>query len=700
MDETELQAIVSAEVEDAVSFIDSEIGPARALAVDYYFGRPLGNEEEGRSQVVSRDVHDTIQAIEPSLMRIFFSPENVVEFAPFGEDDAKTAEQATDYVNYIFTRDNDGFAILQSVFRNALREKLGVVKFWWDESVEVTTSRYTGLDEQGLQVLIEDLERSVEAEIVSATEDENGLTVDLKLKKRVDRARCAAIPPEEFLITRRATSIEDASLVAHRTMKTVSDLVAMGYDREEVESASQDADDLEFSDERDARNPWRQGGLNQGDASQRLVLYVEAYMLVDYDDDGIAELRKVCCLGPGYKVVHNAPAAFRPFADFHCDPEPHAFIGQSMADKTVDVQRVKSMVWRASLDSLAQSIYPRTVVVENDGKMEDALNPEVGAVLRAKTTNGYVPLVTPFVGEQAFPMLSYMDQVRENRTGMSKVSMGLDAEALQNTTATAAEGQFTRSQDRIDLIARTLANGLRKLYRGLLRLTVENQRQERMVQLRGQWVPVDPRMWRVDMDVVCNVGLGGGSDAAKAQILGGIAQKQEGIMAQMGPNGPLVTLDEYRNTLAKLLELGGFKNVQAFVKELPKGPDGQVMLPQMPPQPDPKLVEAQSKAELARLEAQASAQLDQAKASEDYRLQELKIAADERVAMRRVEGELALKERQIAAELDLKERQLIAELELKREQGMMQAAVAHDTGMAKVNASVTTSDVEPGGEAG
>jgi hypothetical protein len=700
MDELELQSIVQAEVEDAVSFIDSDVGPSRAQSVDYYFGRPFGDEEDGRSKVVSRDVHDTIQAVEPSLMRIFFSPENVVEFSPNGPEDVKNAEQATDYVNYIFTRDNDGFTILQAVFRNALREKCGIAKFWWDEAVEVRTATYTGLDEMSLQMLLEDLQAAEEADVVSSSEDENGLTVEIKLKKRTDRVRIMAIPPEEFLITRRAASMEDASMVAHRTMKTVSELVAMGYERELVESMSQDSDDLEFSDERDSRNPWRLGNINQGDKSQRLVLYVEAYMLVDYDDDGIAELRKVCCLGPDYKVAHNEPATYRPFADFHCDPEPHTFFGQDLADKTKDIQRSKSMVWRASLDSLAQSIYPRTVVIDNDGRMEDAMNPEVGAILRAKTPTGYVPLVTPFVGEQAFPMLTYMDSVREQRTGMSKVSMGLDAEALQNTTATAAEGQFTRSQDRIDLIARTLANGLRKLYRGILRLTVENQRQQRVVELRGQWVPVDPRLWRLDMDVVCNVGLGGGSDAAKTQILTGIAQKQEQIIATGGPSNPLAGLEELRNTYTKILELGGFKNTTAFFKELPKGPDGKVALPQQPPPPDPKLVEVQEKAKLAQMEAQAGAQLDQAKAGEDYRLKELQIQAEERVSMRRVEGELALKERQVAAELNLKERQLVAELELKREQGLMSAQVAHETGMAKVYTSAATSQVEPGGEPG
>lgn len=701
MDDTELQAVIQGEIEDAVSFIDSDIGPERAKAVDYYFGRLFGDEEEGRSKVVSRDVHDTIQAIEPSLMRIFFSPEHVVEFSPNGEEDVEMAEQATDYVNYVFTRDNDGFSILASTIRNALREKVGIVKYWWDESVEVTTQSYTGIDEMQLQVILEDLSKAVEAEIVSSSEDENGLSVELKLKRRIDRARCEAVPPEEFLITRRAASIDEASFCAHRTMKTVSDLVAMGYDREVIEANAQDTDDFETSDESLARNWSRIGPIGvAGDASQRLVLYVEAYVLADVDDDGIAELMKVCCVGSGYKVVHSEPAPCRPFADFHCDPEPHAFFGQSIADKTMDVQRVKSAVWRASLDSLAQSIYPRTVVVENDGNIEDALNPEVGAVLRAKSPNGYQTLVTPFVGEQAFPMLTYMDQVRDHRTGTSRVSMGLDAEALQNTTATAAEGQFTRSQDRIDLIARVLANGMRKLYRGLLRLVVTNQRKERVVKLRGKWTPVDPRAWRVDMDVICNVGLGGGSDAAKAKVLFLLAEKQEQIIQAYGIDNPLCGVEELRNTYAKLAELHGFKNVSAFFKDLPKDEEGNLQIEAPPTPPDPKMIEVQGKMQLEQAKAQFDAQASQQKAQTDIQLRQMELQAQAELKRLEMQEQTALKREQLVMEMELKRELAMAEFELKRELGYMSAEVSREIGHAKVEASSDIGQVNTGGEPG
>lgn len=604
MDERELESVVAAEIADAVSYIDEEIGPERALATSYYKGAPFGDEDEGRSQVVSRDVHDTVNAVLPSLMRIFFGPEKVVEFVPQGPEDVESAEQATDYVNYVVTRDNEGFRLIMSAAKDALVRKTGVIKYWWDDSVEVCEKAYTGLTQEGLAMLLEDLQQAQEAELVSAEEGENGLDVRVKLKRRKDRAVLAPVPPEEFLISRRARSLDEASLVGHRSMKTVSDLVAMGYDKEEVEQYAQDGDELEGSPERLAR---RRADWNfESDQSQRVVLYVEAYVLVDYDGDGIAELRKCCFIGE--KLIHHEPADHRPFAVLECDPEPHEFFGQSLADKTMDVQRVKSALMRNALDSLSLTVNPRTIVVENDGNLEDAMNTEIGAIMRAKTVNGYAPMDHQDVSAAAFGAIGYWDEVRENRTGMSKVSQGLDAEALQNTTATAAEGQFSRSQERIELIARVMADGLRRLYRGVLKLLVENQRSERWLMLNGKPMTFDPRSWRVDMDVTCNVGLGGGSNEQKAALLSLVLQKQEQILTTMGPDNPLCGLKQYHTTLSKLLEQGGFKNPDAFFS------DPAQYQPQAPqePQPTPEQVLTQGQLDIERMKAEKDIAIKQA----------------------------------------------------------------------------------------
>jgi hypothetical protein len=693
MDDGKLASVVAAEIEDAVSFIDTDIGPDRAKAVDRYFGRPYGDEEEGRSTVISRDVHDTINAILPSLMRVFFGSENVVEFAPESEEDVQSAEQATDYINYVVTVDNDGFEVFLAAIKNALREKVGFIKWWWDDSVTVTTTKYTGLDEMALTQILEDLQKSVDAEIVETSEGEDGLNVTLRLKKRVDRVRIAAIPPDEFLIGRRMRTLDDEGYVGHRTEKRVSELVAMGYDRDEVLAASSDGSELDTSDERQARMPYQDtmSGVSSDDSS-RLVLYVESYINVDYDGDGIAELRRICTLGPAYKVVANEPVDERPFADLQCDPEPHAFFGESVADKVVDIQKVKTRVLRASLDSLSQSVFPRTVVGRG-GNMEDAMNTEVGAILRAEgdASSAYYFAAAPFVGREAFPMLSYMDELREGRTGMSKVSMGLDAEALQNTTATAANGQFTRSQERIELIARVMASGVRRLFRGLLKLTVENQRAQRMVKLRNQWVPVDPRAWRVNMDVVPNVALGGGTAAEKMSLLSMIAAKQEQIFTTAGLNNPLVTMKQYHTTLSKMLETGGFKDPNAFFTD-PEGEQAQARMAQMQgqePPPDPKVEEAKARIELEAAKMQAQAQRDEQKAAGDLQL------AREKHAL-----EMQQRREERAADLAFKRELAEAELTLKREEMQMEYALKSEANRMNGSQSYSINGPEQGGIAG
>lgn len=615
MDDTELESLVAGELTDATSFVDAELSPVRARAIQYYRGEPFGNEEEGRSQVVSTDVRDTISGIMPSLMRVFFGSKKVVQFVPRGPEDVATAEQATDYVNYIFSQDNNGFLVCHSVFKDALRGALGIAKYYWEEKVEVKTEHYTGLDENALTVLLS--EPGVVGSAIESMDDPmyrppiNQMTgeemtvdpatgqpfpvpqiynVELKREYKSGRVVVEAVPPEEFLIDRRARSVEDSVIVAHRRMMRVSDLVALGYDEEEVRS-QMGVYELDTNDEYLARNPYAESYGPGGTQDDKRVLYVETYMRVDYDRDGIAELRKVCTIGPSYKMVMNEPCSHRPFALFCPDPEPHALIGLSVFDMTADLQRIKSAVMRNMLDSLSLAIHPRVGVVEGQVNMDDVLNTEVGGIIRQRAPGMVQPFSVPFVGQAAFPMLEYLDSVRETRTGMSKAAMGLDAGALQSTTRAAVAATVSASQQHLEMIARIFAEtGMRALFKGILKLVVENQERPRVVRLRNQWVPIDPRSWDAEMDVDVDVALGGGTEEQKVGVLTSVAQKQEQILQMMGPQNPLVTPQQYRNTLARLVEASGFKNVDEFFLDpamMPPQP------PPPPPPPDPAMILAQ-----------------------------------------------------------------------------------------------------------
>lgn len=606
-DEIDIQAIVAGEIEDAVDYIDSTISPLRALATEYYRGDPFGNEEEGRSQVVSRDVRDTVQAILPSLMKVFFSGQNIVEFAPNGPEDVPAAEQATDYINYVVQRDNPGFEIFYSAFKDALVCKTGIIKFYWDSEIEVETSDLTGLDDAALAVLNSDPELDVQV-TVAYQGDVDPMTgmpgapvYDVRVIRRRDkgRLRIASVPPEELLVSRSAISLDDASIIAHRRIMTVSELVAMGYDEDEIDPYANEVDELEDNEERFVRNPQATIDFaNRSDIAAKKVLYVEAYVKIDMDGDGIAELRKVCTVGGGYEVVRNEPADMVPFAVFCPDPEPHTFFGMSVADQVMDIQRIKSNIQRNMLDSLALAIHPRVGVVEGQANMDDVLNTEVGGVIRMRAPGMVQPFSMPFVGQQAFPMLEYMDQMRENRTGITKAAAGLAADALQSSTKAAVAATVTAAQQRMELIARIFAEtGMKRLFGGLLRLAIQNQRPNRMVRLRGKFVPVDPRGWDANMDVVVNVALGGGTDESKVAVLTTILQKQEQILQQAGMNNPLVSLAQYRNTLAQILALSGFKDANQFFSD----PAMMPPMPQEPPKPSPEELLAQ--AQMAAIQA-------------------------------------------------------------------------------------------------
>ena len=629
MADSDLEATVGGELNDAVSFVDSELSPVRARAIQYYRGEPFGNEEEGRSQVVSTDVRDTINGIMPSLMKVFFGSKKIVNFVPRNPEDVAAAEQATDYINYIFTNDNNGFLICHSIFKDALRGALGVAKYVWEEKVEVKTEYYTGLDESGLSVLMS--EPDVVGSAISSMDDPSYqgamdpmtgqpmldpmtgepmpapqiYSIELKRETKNGRVRVEAVPPEEFLIDRRARSVEDATLVAHRRMMRVSDLVALGYDKEEVESQV-GVYELDSNDEYIARNPYAQTYGPGGTQDDKRVLYCESYVRVDYDNDGISELRKICTVGPSYKMVMNEPCSHSPFAIFCPDPEPHALIGLSIFDMTADLQKIKSSIMRNMLDSLSLAIHPRVGVVEGQVNMDDVLNTEVGGVIRMRQAGAVQPFSIPFVGQAAFPMLGYLDEVRETRTGMSKASMGLDADALQSTTRAAVAATVSAAQQHLELIARIFSEtGMRALFRGILKLVVENQDRARVVRLRNQWVPIDPRSWDANMDVEIDVALGGGTEEQKVAVLTAIAQKQEQILQTMGPQNQLVTPLQYRNTLVRIVQASGYKNADEFFSN-------PAMMPPPPQPPPPPPDPAMILAEVERQKIMADIQIKQA----------------------------------------------------------------------------------------
>jgi hypothetical protein len=696
MDDAELESIIGQDLTDAVSYIDSDLSPTRAKGTEYYRGDLFGNEVEGNSKVVAMEVRDTVSAMLPSLMRVFFNSENVVEFTPRGPEDVKSAQQATDYANYVFQNDNAGFLTTYAIFKDALVRKCGIAKFWWEDEERVRIEEYTGLDEQTLQMLMQ--EPGAEVQIVMSYPDPSmdemqmetvdpmtGMPIatpapmlhDVQIKRitKDGRIKIMAVPPEELLLDRRARSFDDATIIAHRQMATVADLIAMGYDQEEIEENLM-SNDLDSNDEYLARQPLSTtfGTNDAANPMMRRVLYVEAYARVDYDGDGIAELRKVCCMGAGYKMVRNLPASYIPFADFPCDPEPHTSPLEAMSifDITRDLQEIKSEILRNTLDSLAQSIHPRTAVVEGQVNIDDVLNNETGAIIRMRAPGMVQPLTTPFVGQAAFPMMEYMDQIKEDRTGMSKAAMGLNADALQSSTKAAVNATISASQGRIELTARILAEGMKKLFKGILFLVTTHQDKARMVRMRNEWVQIDPRGWDAGMDANINIALGNGDTNERLQALMMILAKQEQILQQLGPTNPLVTPQQFSNTLRKIVELSGFKDASSYFQDIPAD-----YVPPAPPQPKPSPEEI-----LAQVQAE-SIKADIQKKAADLELQRQQMIMDDDLKRDQMAQDLYLKK----YEIELKYNSQISTAEIDAAQNIDREAIRQQALLAQQQAA-------------
>ena len=648
MDDIEFQSVVRNEIEQALGHYDTEYSQDRIDAMDYYLGEPFGNEQPDRSQVVSTEVSDTIEHIMPSLMRIFTQSEDYVRFVPHGPEDVSIAEQASDYCNWVVNNDNRGFQIMHNWFKDALILKTGVVKFYWDETTDIETEEYADLNDEELTIILADPEvEIVEQDERTIGEDmitPDGMVIpapvlyDIKVKRTKTNGKVCIenVPPEEFLITSRAKSLEDADFVAHRSSMPVSDLVQMGYDRDEVEKYA-GVSDVETSEERTSRFEDLEGGApyDSLDPTMRDVLVTECYIRSDYDGDGVAEFRRVLTVGNGYHILENEECDHLPFAILSPILMPHRAIGRSVAELVMDVQLIKSTLMRQLLDNIYNTNNARVVAVEGQVNLDDLLTNRPGGIVRTRTAGAVQPLQVPEVSSSVFPALNYMDSVREQRTGISKQSMGLDADALQSTTATAVAAMQAASQGKIEMIARVFAEtGVRALFRGILHLVTKYQNKEKIIRLRNEFVAMDPRQWDNMYDVQINVGLGTGQREQQLATLFQIAAKQEGIMATMGPNNPIVTPMQYHNTLAKIAELSGFKDSSEFFQD-PRN------APPVPPQqqgPNPQM------------------QMEMAKAEQDLALKREKMQL-----------EMQFEREKMAAELDLRRQELEFERQLRLE---------------------------------
>lgn len=636
LSDLEIKSILQAERSAALgSSTSSDLSAQRIVALDYYMGDMSDRmpAEEGRSSAVSSDVQDVVEGLLPIILDIFVGNDKVVEFKPQKPGDEAAAEQETDYVNHVFYEQNDGFLTLYTAIKDGLLSKNCFVKWWMEEEEDRKREDYEGLTEDAFAMLTADEDvKVVSSETYQDTDPATGQPTKLynavveSVRKR-KRPKIMAVPPEEILVSKAARSIADATYLAHISRKAQADLLAQFPDKateiKEAPAATITADNNEaFARQTVQDNQDQLQTADDANKSMRLIEVAEHYCRMALEADGIARRYKITTIGSAMTVLDIEEVSSWPLATATPIIMPHRLFGRSVADLVVDIQEIKTALYRAVLDNAYFANNQRIEIAEThatENTIDDLLNNRVGGIVRTKMPGGLVPIPAQPIGHWIMPTIEYVDSVRENRTGASRYNQGLDADSL-NHTATGVTRIMDAAEMRVKLIARIFAETLFvHMFRGIHQMLMEHGEAEEAVQLRGKWVPINPREWAVRRQMTISLPLGGTSKQQLLQFFSGmLGVQQQAIQFQGGANGPLVSLQNIYNTAEQMTKLAGLKSVQPFFMQ-PPPPD-----PNAPKPPDPKMVEAQGKAQAAQMDAQADAALQQDKARSQQQIEQMK----------------------------------------------------------------------------
>jgi hypothetical protein len=693
LDNVALCNIVEALVKDASDYRD-ERSADRIKAMAFFDGdadklQKYIPADDGRSRVVSRDVRSAVKKVLPSIYRTILGNDQIVEYQPVSEGDEGSAEQATDYINFVALPECEGRQAIEDAINDAVRLRNGVLKWWQEEITDVKVSLHTGLDEMALAQLVESddvevLEHSEREEIIEVA-GEDGMPQqvpvpahDVKIKRRVttSRPRIAAIPLENFLIHPDAIRLEDSPILGEHTKERRSDLVKMGWDKDSIWRAPVAGSDSDQDAEEDAR---RRDVEQDEDAPQKALDEVDYYDLlvrVDKDGDGIAELRRMVFAG-GIKaeyLLEDTEWDEVNYADIVSERRPHQWEGNSIPDDVIEIQKVKTVLLRQTMDNLYWQNNLQPIVQEGQiVDMSAVLAPEFGKPIRVsqgvdvRAAVGYNAV--PMVADKSYAMLAYMDEEMTDRTGISDASSGLAPDALQNMTAKASAMVEQAGIGQTEMMVRTIANSLKPVFRGLLKLVIQHQDKPRTVRLRDEWVTFDPRSWNADMDAVVNVGLGAGTKERDMIAMQQVIGLQERVLASMGPAVGMqyVSPDNLYNAMAKLIEASGLRSVNLYLSK----PDPQAIqqaIQAQSQQPKPEEIKAKAAMELEQVRGQTKMQVEQAKLQAKREEYAIKAQADASKEAAQMEADLATKLQEIEAEAVARMEEAVLRAQTDREQ--------------------------------
>lgn len=685
MNDDDLLRYLNEEAQEAYQH-QEELAQDRTRAQREYLRGPYGNEEEGRSAVVASDVFDAVEGMLPDLVEVFVASDKAVVFDPVGPEDVEGAEQATNACNYVFYKQNPGFFLLYTAAKDALLLRTGGVKWWYDKRRTPSFTTYRAVDEMQLAAFLAtnpDAEVVEKEEVAPSPEELQQaqmagvalpprFTVKIKTVQERGTVKLANIPPDELRISRRHNSVllDDCPYVAHVVEKTVSEIRELGYSVSADDArASQDDESITDSELRRGSRWDQYDDQNSQDESMVRGWLREEYVLVDFDGDGIAERRRVVRIGQ--KILANDECSHVQIAAWTPYVLTHRFDGLSVADLVSDFQRISTEIVRQQLDNLYLANNQETVVLTDaqgnpQANIDDLLNRRPGGVIRERVQGAVRPYVERWQGIEAMPMVEMLQAAKENRTGYTRYSQGLDANSL-NKTATGVSMIMNASQKRMKLMARIMAEALvAPMFKGIFKTLTDYCMDKVSFRLNGKFVQYDPQEWRDGYDMTINVGIGTGDVQQQQAFLMQIAQAQ--AVAMNSPlAGRLVTPKNLFNLQAKLAENAGFKNASEFWTDPdtvpPQEPQANPLLQveQAKLQNDVQKTQAQMQADVQKTQAQM--QMDAQKSEAQMALEREKLAAD-------MQFKAAEAERQRQHELSIEQMRL----EAKQQEKLMELA--------------------------
>jgi len=629
LDDEKIVSIVDTSLRRSIGYHDSELSQERRKVMDYYSAKLPRPAHDGNSKYVSQDVYDAVESMKAALLETFSTGNKTLRFTPQNMDDVDTAEVCTEYTDFVLHRQNNLFETMQTVIHDGLIARAGIAKIFWCMQDESSLERIDNLTEEELDVILS--EENVEIEEIE--QDDMGMfSGDLRVTRDTSQVKIEAIAPEEFLIEPQAKSLDTVSFCAHRTKKTISELIEMGYDEDLVADIS-DNEDTDFDSDPEILARFDDIGAGRGfngkgdQRQSRQVTVVEAYIELDVEGTGVTDLyRVVKCSNV---LLEKEVVSRRPFVAFVPLPIPHAFHGNNFAEKLLGIQNARTVLTRSILDHAMVTNNPRYTVVKGGlTNPRELIDNRVGGIVNVTRPDAINPMPQASLNPYVFQTIQMLDEDKEDTSGVSRLSQGLNKDAISKQNSAAMVEQLaTLSQQRQKIIARNFANNfLKPLFSMVYQLVVENESEEKIVELAGRFVNVSPAQWADKRDVQVEFHLGYGDQEQMVQKYLSFHQ-----MFSADPSlGQMYSSENKFKMLSSVLEKSGIKNIADFLTDPatipPPPPDPAQEMQMQMAQKQLELQERQTsvaelKAQFTQELGQMKLQLDQMKAERTFALE-------------------------------------------------------------------------------